>query len=108
MESPPDKRCEQRQPCEAAIEWAYFNKPPAHPARLLNFSKGGGYFESDQPPVAGATIQIRLQHCDSCTDGSVHRTWIRTTALGEVKWCRRLPETQSTRFGIGIRYHIPV
>jgi hypothetical protein len=33
---------------------------------------------------------------------------MRTTALGEVKWCRELQERQPRRFGIGVRYHIPV
>jgi len=33
---------------------------------------------------------------------------MKTTALGEVKWCRELFGGPAVRFGIGVRYHIPV
>jgi hypothetical protein len=33
---------------------------------------------------------------------------MKTTALGEVKWCRELFGGSVVRFGIGVRYHIPV
>jgi hypothetical protein len=108
MKSQHEKRCEDRQPCEAVVEWAYFNKPDFFSARLLNFSKGGSYFESEQPPVAGATILIRLRQCDANRAEVQRQDGIRTTTLGEVKWCRELPDRKTPRFGAGVRYHIPV
>jgi len=102
-----EKRCENRQECNAAVEWAYFNKPDFFKAQLLNFSGGGGYIESAQPPIPGATILIRLQACTSSGGDPAYRN-LRTTALGEVKWCRELQAEQSNRFGIGLRYHFPV
>lgn len=107
MRARSEKRCEDRQNCDAAVEWAYFNKADFFSARLLNFSKGGGYFESTQSPIPGATILIRLQK-DAYRGGESASSHMRTTALGEVKWCRELQEKQPHRFGIGVRYHIPV
>jgi len=102
-----EKRCENRQECNAAVEWAYFNKPDFFKAQLLNFSGGGGYLESAQPPIPGATILIRLQASTSSGGDPAYRN-LRTTALGEVKWCRELQAGQTCRFGVGLRYHYPV
>jgi hypothetical protein len=108
MELNAEKRCEERQKCHAAIEWAYFNKSDFFCARLLNFSRGGGYFESGHPLIPGATILIRLQKYDSGDEGTAECRYMKTTALGEVKWCRELFGGPAVRFGIGVRYHIPV
>jgi hypothetical protein len=102
-----EKRCEDRQNCDAEVEWAYFNKADFFNARLLNFSGGGSYMESAQPLIPGATILIRLQPRAALADKPPIRN-MRTTALGEVKWCRELHAEPSHRFGIGVRYHIPV
>jgi hypothetical protein len=102
-----EKRCEDRQDCDAAVEWAYFNKADFFSARLLNFSKGGSYIECAKSLIPGATILIRLQK-DAYYSGESASCSLRTTALGEVKWCRELQEKQPQLFGIGVRYHIPV
>jgi hypothetical protein len=108
MESNPEKRCEDRQNCDAVIEWAYFNRGDCFSARLLNFSTGGGYFVCGQPLIPGATVLIRVRDVSSGDSGSCDRGILRTTALGEVKWCRELSSEPGARFGIGIRYHFPV
>lgn len=102
-----EKRCEDRQKCDADVEWAYFNKADFFNARLLNFSGGGSYIECAKPLIPGATILIRLQACAVSGDKPPICN-MRTTALGEVKWCRELQAEQIQRFGIGVRYHIPV
>ncbi|MCU0603617.1 MAG: PilZ domain-containing protein [Desulfobacterales bacterium] len=107
MGARPEKRCEDRQECDAVVEWAYFNKADFFNARLLNFSGGGSYIECTQPLIPGATILIRLQAC-AASGGPPPIRNMRTTALGEVKWCRELPAQPPHRFGIGVRYHIPV
>lgn len=108
MESSSEKRCENRQSCDAAIEWTHFNRGDCCSARMLNFSKGGGYFVSAQPLLPGATILIRLLACDASGVASCDRSTPRTTSLGEVKWCRELSGAAAGRFGIGVRYHFPV
>ena len=108
MEPQSDKRCERRHPCDALIEWAYFNKTEFHQARMLNFSRSGGHFVCEQGAIPGATVFIRLQECVSCGGGAAGRDWVRTTGLGEVKWCRQSPDPNPMRFEVGIRYHVPV
>jgi hypothetical protein len=108
MESNPEKRGEDRQTCDASIEWAYFNKGESFSARLLNFSTGGGYFVSGQPLIPGATILIRLRSVEPGDADAFDRSAMRTTALGEVKWCRPIGATPAASFGIGVRYHFPV
>lgn len=109
MESNPEKRCEGRQDCDAVIEWTYFNKEDCFSARLLNFSRGGGYFISNQPLTPGTTVLIRVRGLSSAeSEVCDTSTTLRTTALGEVKWCRELSGEAAARFGIGVRYHYPV
>jgi len=108
MESNPEKRSEDRQACDASIEWAYFNRGESCSARLLNFSKGGGYFVSGQPLIPGATILIRLRKLESGGPDTFDCCAMRTTALSEVKWCRELSGVPAARYGIGVRYHFPV
>lgn len=108
MGSQSEKRSEVRHPCDATIEWAYFNKGDFFSARLFNFSRSGGCFVSQQGVIPGATVQIRLQKCISCGGEPADRNWVRTTGLGEVKWCRPSGDRTPHRFEIGIRYHLPV
>jgi hypothetical protein len=102
-----EKRCEDRQNCDAEVECTHFNKANFFNARLLNFSRGGSYMECEQSLIPGATILIRLRACTSSAGEPLSRD-MRTTALGEVKWCRKLRAEKPHRFGIGLRYHIPV
>lgn len=108
MELNAEKRCEERRKCHAAIEWAYFNKSDFFSARLLNSSRGGGYFECGHPLIPGVTILIRLQKYEPSDEASADCSYMKTTALGEVKWCREILGDATVRFGIGVRYHIPV
>jgi len=97
MGARPEKRCEDRQECDAVVEWAYFNKADFFNARLLNFSGGGSYIECTQPLIPGATILIRLQACaasggppPSATCGPRH--WARSNGAGS---CPRNRPTDS-------------
>lgn len=110
MASSPEKRSEDRHTCDAVIMWAYFNTSNAHDARMMNVSRSGGYFESSQEAIPGATLFIRVQNRTSSAGGHAAgaQDAIRSAALGEVKWCREMASGSSRRFGIGFRYHIPV
>lgn len=108
MGEKPEKRSEDRSTCHADIEWAYFNKAEIHAARLLNVSQSGGYFECPHSIIPGATLLIRVCQSASGSPAEPVGTQLRTSALGEVKWCRELAGRPSSLFGIGIRYHLPV
>jgi hypothetical protein len=108
MGSETEKRREDRHGCDASIDWAYFNKPDFYRAHLLNVSPSGGYFECEQRIIPGASLFIRLHHCQACNGNPAIRDCMRSTALGEVKWCRELPDQKTFAYGVGIRYHVPV
>ena len=108
MGSETEKRREDRHGCDASIDWAYFNKSDFYSAHLLNISPSGGYFECEQRIIPGATLFIRLHHGPAGVGDPTNRDGMRSTALGEVKWCRELPDQKTFAYGVGIRYHVPV
>ncbi|MCK7511338.1 MAG: hypothetical protein MZV70_49620 [Desulfobacterales bacterium] len=83
-------------------------RPISTRAHLLNVSPSGGYFECEQRIIPGATIFIRLHHGPARVGDPTIRDCMRSTALGEVKWCRELPDQKKRPYGVGIRYHMPV
>lgn len=103
-----EKRSESRQRCHAEVTWAYFNTANFHSGRMVNVSRGGGYLVTESPAMPGASVFIRVEKVLDTSGLSAAEEVIRSTALGEVKWCRELHEEGQTRFGIGFRYHIPV
>lgn len=100
MDYPEERRAEPRQSCDHSIVWVYFNRDSAVPARMLNCSRIGCYFETPQPVTTGATISIRLEYHPT---GSRDHTLglARSYAVAEVKWC----DPCSGKFGVGARYH---
>lgn len=112
MEHSEDKRREERFSCGSPVEWAYFNRPEKHNARMRNFSYAGVCLESPEALVHGATIVVRLEayeaECRSdCKDKNAC-PWPRSLILGEVKWCRDINRSRPSLFGIGVKFHLPV
>lgn len=110
MALPAERRSDDRQSCEAKIQWTYFNAPDAYDARLVNVSHGGGRFESAQAAIPGATLHIRVQRLNlaGSQNGTEIVQAVRTTALAEVKWCREAGSISQRFFEVGFRYHIAV
>jgi hypothetical protein len=112
MEHPPEKRCNERFPCRTPVEWAYFNKPEKHSACMLNFSRNGACFECSEALIHGATIMVRLEayqaECRAECKMGDECPWPRLMSLGEVKWCQGLPGAGLQRFGVGVKFHLPV
>jgi hypothetical protein len=108
MALPTEKRTEARHDYDADIMWAYFNTSSFHGARMVNVSRSGGYFLTEEAALPGATLFIRVHKFPvegahaACPDAP------RTAALGEVKWCREVGSGHAPYFGVGFRYHIPV
>ncbi|MBI5577747.1 MAG: PilZ domain-containing protein [Deltaproteobacteria bacterium] len=112
MELSSEKRYYERFPCRTPVEWGYFNKPHKYSARMLNYSQTGACFESPQALINGSTIQVRLEayraECGSDCNDDAECAWPRLIGLGEVKWCRNLSGVGAQRFGVGVRFHLPV
>ncbi len=112
MEKTLGKRRHERFACGSPVQWAYFNKPETHGARMLNFSRAGMRLESRKELVPGAAVVVRLmEYRAECLAGCRNQTdcpWPRSIAVGEVKWCRGAASGPSTSFGAGVKFHLPV
>jgi len=112
MEQRSEKRHDERFACRTSVEWTYFNKSEKHNARMLNYSQTGFCLESSEALINGATIMVRLENyraqCGAeCKQGD-DCPWPRLVSLGEVKWCRHFPQAALQRFGVGVKFHLPV
>lgn len=69
-------------------------------ARMGNFSKTGIYFESDFSFQAGEQIAFKL--VDFAPQPYATKIWHECRAI--IRWCRRLPATETFSFAIGTEY----
>jgi hypothetical protein len=100
-----EKRYDERCSCEAIAKWSRFNETMQFDAKILNYSRSGIYLEAGQAIKPETTVFIRLEILLSGSWGSSDRGWLRTFALGKVKWCRELERNSDTYFGIGVQYY---
>jgi len=110
MEGQSEKRQGRRFPCQVRVQWAYFNQPGSHPARLLNFSREGVALETEQSLTDGSSIIMRMDgdagECRPDCNDPAECPWPRSMLLGHVKWCRPWsPEGSENRWGAGIRIY---
>ncbi len=102
-----EKRTFERHFQEASIICAYFNTNKYCSAKMLNYGEGGLYFESEFPFKPRTCIYIRVEEFSPIAFGSPLHHGLRTTTLGEVKWCKEISGTESYKYGIGVRYYEP-
>ena len=105
MENQTEKRSCGRHHWEVPITVAYFNSNQYRSAKMLNYSEGGVYFESDFAFQPRASIYIRIGK--KATDPSEYRihNGFRSVALGEVRWCKEVTEGDPGKYGIGVKYY---
>lgn len=112
MQSAEENRRDERLDCRSRVAWAYFNRPETHTGVMRNFSHYGASFECSQALVNGATVMVRLEtYLPECRSGCQERTecpWPPSIVLGDVKWCRDLSGSGPPRFGVGVKFHLPV
>lgn len=111
MDHSQDKRRTDRFSCSSPVEWVYFNKTESHRAWMRNFSGEGVCLECSRAPLNGATILMRLDGYDDCRSGcrpDMECPWPRSLVLGDVKWCRDISGSGEPRFGVGVKFHLPV
>ena len=104
---PSDKRKEVRHKCDALIDCSHFNRETHFEARLLNFSKGGVYLETDYDLKPGCTILLKLLRVSSSGLQSSENDYPRSVSLGEVKWRTDLIKGDRVYYGVGVRYPFP-
>ena len=102
-----EKRRQMRHKCEGIIEWSYFSRTINFAAKLLNFSEGGIYFETDHDLKPGTTIFLKMKMASSNKINSLNHKHPRSVSLGEVKWRIDLSGSDRSYYGIGVRYPFP-
>lgn len=95
------RRHSQRLP----LTFSVFNQDANFEAQMVNYSLDGVCAESGQCLLPGMSLYLRIDanHAAAAESGFCH--CFRTTALGEVKWCRAIGQDRPQRYLIGIRYY---
>ena len=97
MKSHPEQRENRRFPHEAAIMYENYPTGKYYEGRMLNYSRGGLYFESDFAPPIGTEIFIGIENSPYSAGHDVYRA--------KVVWHKKLGEKESFYYyGIGVRY----
>ncbi len=105
-----ERRADERYLCRSPLEWGYFNRREHHDARMVNFSLGGACLETTHSLIIGSTVMMRVEEfrleCRAECRQGVRCPWLRSMALGEVKWCRDRSEPGRPRFEVGLKFHV--
>jgi hypothetical protein len=108
-ESSAERRRATRRPQRLPLALSIFNRPGAQEAWLIDCSREGVGVETYQPLLLGTSIQLRVVasvSIDEAVEGEKAAfPELRTTALGEVKWCAPLSPYGSPGYRVGIRYY---
>lgn len=69
-------------------------------AKMLNYSRGGLYFESDYAPLPGTDIYIGIENSPYDFGADIYRA--------QVRWRTKLSKKKSKySYGVGVRYNHP-
>jgi len=97
MESRPDQRDNARFNYEASIMFEHYSSGRYYEGKMLNYSRGGMYIESDFAPTVGSEIFIGIEKSPHTAGHDVYRA--------KVMWKKELTDSQSFFFfGIGVKY----
>ena len=99
-----EKRMYERYRCEARINRSYFNKNRSYRATLLNVGRNGVYFETDKEIEPNTTILLRLEAILGDHRLLSEKNCLRTIALADVKWSKKISNENSVYYGAGARY----
>ena len=96
-----EKRTAERFTHDAPIIYAYHDSDQFLPATMCNFCKGGMCFLADTPVKLGSDIYVMMEEFAPDTIGAE----IYEGYLAQVRWCRLLPDVDSIRYKIGVKYY---
>jgi len=82
-----------------------FNQGSVMQAELVSYGLDGICVEAGDRILPGTSIHLRIDVCQAADVGKAILQGLRTTALGEVKWCRALGRGRRSLYCIGIRYY---
>ena len=102
-----EKRTFDRHKKGASIICAFLNTNKYYQGKMRNYGEGGLFFESKFAFKPGTSIYIRIEGFSKKASNSPLHHGCRTVTLGEVKWCEEILDTESYKYGIGVKYYEP-
>lgn len=87
-----------RYKCRAKILLETYSTGAYYQAKMLNYSRGGLYFESDYAPLPGTDIYIGIENSPYDFGADLYRA--------QVRWRTKLSRKKSKySYGVGVRYN---
>jgi hypothetical protein len=87
------------------LTMSVFNQGGAFQAQMVSYGQDGICAETGHPVLPGTSIHLRVDTREVKEVEKAALQGLRTTALGEVKWCRPLSQDCQTLYRIGIQYY---
>jgi hypothetical protein len=102
-----DERVDERFISNAPIAFSFFSTRFWHEYRstTLNHSKDGMCFGSNHPLTPGINLFIRIDKHPDIDSNADKNSWLRSSTLATVKWCRESSDAQRNAYCIGVRYY---
>jgi hypothetical protein len=100
-----ERRCVRRHCQRLPLTMSVFNQGAVMQAELVSYGQDGICAETGHRVLPGTSIHLRIDICQAADVGKAILQGLRTTALGEVKWCRALGQGRQPLYCIGIRYY---
>jgi hypothetical protein len=103
-----EKRACTRINYAVPIEISHIRKGKKSSGQSLNHCEGGMCFDSSSSFHPGESLNIRVIDfhpygpCKGLCEG------LRFVTLGEVRWCRNVPDTDTFHYRVGIKFFAPV
>ena len=101
-----NRRWEDRYSCDAAIRWAYFASGRYVSGRIVNASRSGCCIETPHPLKAGSSVTIHLLISGRAEESAKRCRWVRTMALAQIKWARRVKGGGAPHYTAGSQYYL--
>ena len=95
-----EHRAKERVKHKAKILLDNFLNNCCYEAKMLNYSAGGMYFESDYAPLPGSEVNIGIKHSPYDSGPDIYRA--------QVRWRTSLPQNSKYAYGVGVRYYNPI
>ncbi len=87
------------------LTMSVFNQGAVFQAQMVSFGQDGICAETDHRILPGTSIHMRIDTRQVAEVEKAVLQGLRTTALGEVKWCRPLGQGCQLLYRVGIRYY---
>jgi len=100
MDSSLENRDDFRYKHKAKIFLEIYSTGAYYQAKMLNYSRGGLYFETDYAPLPGTDIFISIENSPYDFGADIYRA--------QVRWRTELPAKKSKyNFGVGVKHNLP-